>query len=203
MNKEKTMRLCLLLAGCACLLALVAEAAEDKPKFELHEWGVFGVYTNVEYANADMKAEWESLPKFMYGFVKGKRLPDFSGIVTKPIIYIHTKDMISMSMTVKFSKGMPTVWYPAAANIVEPLNKITADKLEWKLGVNQPPKKVFKGIGLKLKDAQQAPWIELARKPESAQVFAEAGFGGICPDRLRYLGLFHILDVEAGNAGAA
>ena len=180
------MRQCLLFAGCVCLLAWAVEAADGQPSFELHEWGVFGVYPNVEYANADMKAEWESLPKFMYGFVKGKKLP-YHGPVEKPIVYIHTKDAFALSMTVKFPEGTPIVWYPAAANIVDDgwHKIITADRLEWNLGVNQlpgnpkdaqqPPEDVFKGIE-KPKDAQQTPWFELARKPEAAQVFAAGGW---------------------------
>jgi hypothetical protein len=196
--QEKIMRQCLLIAGCACLLACAAKAAE--PSFELHEWGVFGVYPNVKYANADMKAEWESLPKFMYGFVKEKTVPECPTAVWKPIVYIHTKDAFPLSMTVRFPKGMPTVWYPAAANMIGDLKGlIMADRLDWNLQVNQRPQaflNCFKGTEIetkieteleaelktkleterKLKEAQLTPWVALARKPESAQVFAEVGF---------------------------
>ena len=42
----------------------------------VHEWGVVSAYSDVELANADMRAEWEGLPKFVYGQVDGRKIPE-------------------------------------------------------------------------------------------------------------------------------
>jgi hypothetical protein len=80
----------------------------------VHEWGVFSAYDDLEMANADMKAEWDSLPKFMYGQMAGRKLPDFTGnyVVRKPVVFFHSSETISMEMRVDFPQGMPVVWWP-------------------------------------------------------------------------------------------
>src|SRR5205807_6366590 len=43
---------------------------------QVHEWGVINVYNDVELANADMRSTWHALPKFVYGMVDQRHIPD-------------------------------------------------------------------------------------------------------------------------------
>ncbi|HEV3237048.1 MAG TPA: hypothetical protein VGZ25_08675 [Gemmataceae bacterium] len=80
----------------------------------VHEWGVFSAHDDLEMANAEMKAEWDSLPKFIYGQMAGRKLPDFYGnyVVRKPVVFFHAPETIAMEMRVDFPQGMPVVWWP-------------------------------------------------------------------------------------------
>ena len=41
----------------------------------VHEWGVFRVNEDADFANADLRAEWDGLPEFVYGHIKGRVVP--------------------------------------------------------------------------------------------------------------------------------
>src|SRR5262249_38137215 len=85
-----------LAAGAAGLLwaADAREPAQGPVKgFFVHEWGVWRLHDDLEFANADMRAEWDALPKFVYGQTTGREFPrhwDKPVItVTKPVIFFH------------------------------------------------------------------------------------------------------------------
>ena len=86
--------LTLLLVGVAGYLwaADVKEPADPPVKgFLVHEWGVFRVHDDVELANADLRAEWDGLPTFVYGQTMRRDFPrhwDRVQVeVLKPVIY--------------------------------------------------------------------------------------------------------------------
>jgi hypothetical protein len=80
----------------------------------VHEWGVFRLHDSVDFANADMKQEWNGLPRFVYGQVPGRDLPQQQSNITvlKPVIYLHSSQACSIDLRVDFPGGMPTVWWP-------------------------------------------------------------------------------------------
>ena len=80
----------------------------------VHEWGVFRLHDSVDFANADMKQEWNGLPRFVYGQVPGRDLPQQQSniMVLKPVIYLHSSQACSIDLRVDFPGGMPTVWWP-------------------------------------------------------------------------------------------
>ena len=63
-------------------------------------------------ANAAMRAEWDALPKFVYGRLDGRRLP-YRGPVSKPVIWLRSAEAIEFDLKVEFSSGRPAVWWPA------------------------------------------------------------------------------------------
>ncbi|MHC5038313.1 MAG: hypothetical protein ACYTHM_13440 [Planctomycetota bacterium] len=82
----------------------------------VHEWGVFTVYNDLEYANAGRKAEWASLPGFFYRQFPKQRLRWLPAAWDKPIIYFHTQRNMALKVEVGFPKGAPVVWWPAAVS---------------------------------------------------------------------------------------
>jgi hypothetical protein len=84
----------------------------------VHEWGVFTVFNDVDYANANMRAEWSSLPPVLYRQFPDPRLRFDQGgmIVKKPFIYFYSpRAGLSVEAKVTFTKGAPVVWWPAVA----------------------------------------------------------------------------------------
>jgi len=81
----------------------------------VHEWGVLSVYSDVELANADMRAEWDGLPKFVHGRVDARTVPVFSGEARVPVIYFHAPQPINLNVKVDFPRGKPAVWWPGNA----------------------------------------------------------------------------------------
>src|SRR5436309_4410298 len=104
--------LTLLFAGAVGLL-WAAEAKKPPPPvkgFAVHEWGVFRVHDDVELANADMRAEWDGLPKFVYGQTTGRHFPrrvDDLRPVFKPVIFFHAEQPMRAAVRVDFPKGVP------------------------------------------------------------------------------------------------
>ncbi len=98
----------------------VGVAPLGKDDLVVHEWGVFTVFTDVKYANANRKEEWGSLPKFFYRQFPKERLVWSPSGWDKPIIYVYAKPT-PMRVTVKvdFSEGAPVVWWPAVSSPVE------------------------------------------------------------------------------------
>jgi len=133
-------------------IALAADPAETPQKdLVVHEWGVISVYNDVELANADMRAVWAGLPKFVYGNVDRRSIPEQIVIITAPVIYFHTPNELLVNVKVEFPGGRPAVWWPANSNdgsYVGPLMRrgdakdlrVTSDKhLEWSLNLTKPP----------------------------------------------------------------
>src|SRR3954462_2449000 len=98
------------------LLPLLPAAPADVPPAQkglvVHEWGVFRVHDDAEMANADARAEWDSLPPFMYGNVSGRLLPVNWGpleIRRRPVVFFHTPEAAALTMRIDFPGGIPGV----------------------------------------------------------------------------------------------
>jgi RNA polymerase sigma factor (sigma-70 family) len=92
-----------------------------KPEdLDVHEWGVFTVFSDVKHANVNRKAEWTSLPGDFYRQFPERRLVCQPGEWLKPIINFYTKQpSLEIGVKVKFNEGAPVVWWPACASPVE------------------------------------------------------------------------------------
>src|ERR1700722_1064518 len=106
--------------GCALLFQPVVGAA-DAPKspakgYALHEWGVFTAYQEVDLANADMRGDWDNMPKFFYGQTPDRHVPSALVPVNVPVIYFHSPEAVELKLRVEFPEGgMPALWWPATA----------------------------------------------------------------------------------------
>jgi hypothetical protein len=159
------------LAAVGVGIALAADPAERPQKGLLvHEWGVINVYNDVELANADMRAVWESLPPFIYGNVDRRRIPirQEELIVLAPVIYFHTPADISVQVKVEFPGGRPAVWWPANSNIARQglrgITPATCDKhLEWQLALKAPVRGALQPL-------PKGHWLQACREVNAAQV---------------------------------
>src|SRR5215207_5511951 len=98
----------------------------------VHEWGVFRVSEDEEFANAALRAEWDDLPGFAYGFIKGRAVPQHWGALedrAKPIIFFHADRPTTVRVQVDFPGGMAGVWFPATAR-----PSVYADQQQPKVG---------------------------------------------------------------------
>jgi len=142
----------LLVAFVACCLGhqARAEPAAVRPVVKglvVHEWGVFTVHDDVKLANADMRAEWNGLPKFVYGQIKGRELPkDASRFmpVAKPVLFFHCPREIDVDLKVDFPGGLPAVWWPGTQTPAGTRSRTAAGPtlsrtLEWRLHLKEAP----------------------------------------------------------------
>lgn len=135
------------LLACSFLFFSIGEAFAEPAKGTLvvHEWGVFRVNSDVDFANADMRAEWDNLPEFVYGHIKGRVVPQHWGAVEirrRPIIFFHATEPMTARVKIDFPGGMPGVWYPATVNPAVFGNQkqpMVGTSLEWMLGIKQCP----------------------------------------------------------------
>lgn len=143
----------------------------------VHEWGVFRVSEDVDFANAALRAEWDDLPAFAYGFIKGRAVPQHWGAFeerNKPIIFFHAQEPIAVRLKIDFPGGMAGVWFPATEKpAVDGFEKQpkTGQSLEWNLGVKQCPK----GWTPKRTSAPEVPdkhWLNRTRQVTSDEIFA-------------------------------
>lgn len=137
-----------ILGAAAVGIVLAADPPTARQKdLVVHEWGVLSVHNDVELANADMRAVWEGLPRFIYGRVDQRRIPQEMVVIYAPVIYFHTRQDVSIHVKVEFPGGRPAVWWPGNSNIdyhpgqlgakVDPA---TCDKhLEWLLDLKTAP----------------------------------------------------------------
>ncbi len=176
------MRTCLILASLT--LALVPgftrpADAPAKPDLIVHEWGVISVYNDVELANADMRAEWAGLPKFVNGQIDGRKVPEYMGPVLAPVIYFHTAQPITLSVKVDFPGGKPAVWWPSTvtparggqqrANNPEPPLK----SLNWQVQLKSPEAVKVQPMAL-----PKDHWMAALREVKAEDVFVNQPFGG-------------------------
>jgi hypothetical protein len=153
-----------------CLVALNAGLTVEKPVqkgLEIHEWGVFRVNDDREVANADMRAEWAALPKFVFGQTVGRSPPisrppvardDGNEIgpsaigavypVEKPVVFVHSTKPLALEVRVDFPGGAPAVWWPRTVYPAKELDGSKGDGkrkeafryLEWHVPIKEPPK---------------------------------------------------------------
>ncbi len=114
---------------------LIAPTAAD---LTVHEWGVFTVYPNAEYANAGRRAEWATMPEFFYRQFPHVRLRWVPAAWDKPIVYFHSKRAcLKVEVEVAFTKGAPVLWWPACSKPLDMnVGGINVEKIPraWKQG---------------------------------------------------------------------
>jgi hypothetical protein len=134
----------LLASGLSWAEKTSGEQFDEQKGLVVHEWGVFRVHDDVEVANADMKAEWDSLPKFIYGHLPGREDHTDSNegkliIVTKPVLFFHSANALELDVQVGFPGGIPVVWWPSTIAPISGqlggLNPTVESTLKWHLFV--------------------------------------------------------------------
>ena len=183
------------IVAAAALTASAASAADPIKGLTVHEWGVFRVHADAESANADARAVWDALPGFVYGQVKGRKLPmhwPSLEIRDKPVIFFHTGREADVSLRVDFPGGMPGVWWPGTQEQAVTDGRLAgaetgkpAGHLQWRLHVG--------GRGPVPPAVADGHWIGRLRKVDAAHVSAavgERGFGRENEGFVYYDGVF-------------
>ncbi len=110
------------------------------PKLTVHEWGVFCGFADAQYANANLKEEWASMPEGFYRQFPEHRLRGVDSeappaFVEKPIIYFYTgRQNLALEVKLAFAAGAPVVWWPCATSPVDQTPPKPGDvfrALEW------------------------------------------------------------------------
>ena len=178
-------------------LAAVADPVPGPKGLVVHEWGVFRVHEDAALANADARAEWDSLPRFMYGNLSGRVLPVNWGVLEirrRPVIFFHSEQPLALRMRIDFPGGVPGVWWPgtrspaARGNARPPVG--TA--LEWQLRLKEPPPGLAPQHNT-LREVPKGHWVEQMRAVKCEEVFSVFGDGPIDVDREKFVfydGLF-------------
>jgi len=184
----------LILLTTLCSLAIACRAAE--PTYDLHEWGVFPVPRNVEWAMQDTRAELSGMPAFFCMVWPREKLPWF-GPVRKPVIYLYPTQPLQVSLTIRFAEGRPLVWWPAASSPVGGVPNQTPNELQFDLRVGDvapPGSSQRKRLDELAKSGQEIPdwdkkalkdtepfevakghWVEMLREVPSAKVYSSGG----------------------------
>jgi hypothetical protein len=187
-------------AGLALLAAATAQAQQPATVKGLvvHEWGVFRVHEDAQMANADVRAEWDELPGFVYGHIQGRQVPQHWGAVEirrRPIVFFHAAEPAQVRLRIDFPGGMPGVWWPATVNPAmlgnQPKPQV-GSSLEWDLAIKKAPD------GWRPKAAEppavvKGHWIDRLRKVEADEVFARYSPNPLDVERERFVyydGLF-------------
>ena len=180
--------LTLLLPGGAGLLwaADAKEPVEVPVKgFLVHEWGVFRVHDDVELANADARAEWDGLPKFVYGQTTMRDFPhrlEQLRPIYKPVIFLHAPKAMAVTVRVDFSRGVPAVWWPATwypAHEAQAFQRVPATPekparhLVWRLELKQPL--AVGGAPSERKPLGNAHWMQALRDVKCDEVYVALG----------------------------
>ena len=148
-----------------------------KKGFVVHEWGVFRVNENADYANADLRAEWDDLPEFIYGHIKGRAVPQHWGAIEirrRPIVFFHATEPITARLKINFPGGLAGVWYPATedpavyGNLKQPK---VGSSLTWNLGIKQCPQG-WQPKQPNLPAVSAKHWIARIRQVKSDEIFA-------------------------------
>jgi hypothetical protein len=168
-----------------CLVALSPGLTVEEPirkGLEVHEWGVFGVNDDREVANADMRAEWAALPKFVFGQTAGRDLPINQPQVYdvfKPVVFLHSPQPLALEVRVDFPGGAPAVWWPRTVYPAQELDGCPGDGkrkeafryLEWHVQVKEPPK--GQKSNAKPLAVDKGHWIETLRAVKADDVFTK------------------------------
>lgn len=183
----------LLVTVVGMLLGAAVSAAEPAVSKGLvvHEWGVFRVHEDVDLANADLRAEWDELPEFIYGQIKGRVVPVNWGaaeIRRRPVVFFHAPEGALVRMRIAFPGGMPGVWWPGTSTPAAVGNRQpkVGNYLEWQLGVKQPPPN-RRPRNTALSSVPRGHWIERLRAVQADEVFALFGDGPLDVDREKFV----------------
>ncbi len=163
----------------ASIFAGPAHAADPAPVkgLAVHEWGVFRVNEDVDFANAYLRAEWDDLPEFAYGYIKGRVVPQHWGAFeerARPLVFFHAKEPTELRLRIDFPGGMAGVWFPATerpAVVANQKQPKIGSTLEWHLGIKQCPQ------GWRPKtpappEVATKHWIARTRQVKSDEIFA-------------------------------
>src|SRR5262249_42870927 len=141
---------------------------------------------------AALRAEWDDLPGFAYGHIKGRLVPQHWGAFeerAKPILFFHAEEPVQVRLKIDFPGGMPGVWFPATespsvfGNEKQP--KI-GSALTWNLGVKKCP------TGWQPKspapaEVPDAHWISGIRKVKADEVFARFSPNNLDIEREKFI----------------
>jgi hypothetical protein len=166
---------------CAAVFAASATANGPVPNasgLKVHEWGVFRANEDADFANADLRAEWDDLPPFVYGHIKGRTVPVHWGPTEtrlRPIIFFHADKPLQVRARIDFPGGMAGVWFPATESPAvygkDQKQPKIGGFLEWNLGVKQVPDG-WQPKTMAPPDVSDKHWISRIRKVKSDQIFA-------------------------------
>ena len=180
-----------------CLLPLLFAFAPDAPEpavakgLVVHEWGVFRVHEDSEVANADIRAEWDSQPAFIYGNISGRVVPVNWGPAEfrrQPVVFFHSPQPLTVRMIIDFPGGMPGVWWPgtmspASRGTVKP---VIGTALDWQLHLKEaPPGRRPQHNGLR--EVPKGNWVETMRAVQCDEVYAIFGQGPLDLDREKFV----------------
>jgi len=170
----------LAILALASLGASTIHAAEADKGLKVHEWGVFRVNQDADFANAELRAEWDSLPGFVYGYIKGRVVPQHWGAVEirlRPLLFFHASQPAQVHVRIDFPGGMPGVWYPATSNpSIEGNGKQPriGSSLEWQIGVKTPPNG-WRPRTPTPAEVENDNWFAKARRVKCDEIFAKFG----------------------------
>jgi hypothetical protein len=195
--------LLLLLAGAVGLLwAADGKNPNEEPikGFLIHEWGVWRVHDDIEMANADMRAQWDELPAFVYGQTTTRDFPRHWDqpimTVTKPVLFFHAPAAMQADLRVGFPTGVPAVWWPATENPAYQGLGYTIDGqprktekvatfLEWKLGLKRPHWPVVQAPSVK--ELSTPHWMQTLRDVKCDDVYVSVGERGRTMEREKFV----------------
>jgi len=157
----------------------------------LHEWGVWRIHDDLELANADMRAVWEGLPKFVYGQVAGRDLPRHwdNRNVDRPIIFFHAAEPVDVTLRVDFPGGLPAVWWPGTVSPAVREGQVFGGPrpfrhLEWRLRIKEAPKGE-RALGAPAVD--DGHWVKTLRAVKADDVYAQVGERGFGYEREHFV----------------
>lgn len=170
-----------------------APAAKAQPALPVHkglavhEWGVWRIHRDLDMANADMRAVWEGLPKFVYGQVAGRDLPNHwnNRLSDRPVLFFHAKDPVDVTLRVDVPGGVPAVWWPSTHFPSEEVGMLGEPKpqerpfrhLEWRLRIKEA--RAAERVA-PLPHVDDGHWVKTLRAVKADDVFSsvgERGFG--------------------------
>jgi hypothetical protein len=183
----------------SAMLCAAGAGAADPPRkgFIAHEWGVFRVNQDADFANAELRADWDTLPPFIYGYIKGRVVPQHWGAVEirfQPLIFFYSGEPLNARVKIAFPGGMPGVWYPATHRpSIEGAQKQPkiGDALEWSISIKQP--QPLQRLRATPPQVAADHWIARARKVKSDDIYANFGPGNFDVEREKFIfydGLF-------------
>jgi len=172
--------------------ALAQGPAPVKKGLTVHEWGIFRVHEDVDFANADLRAAWDELPEFGYGHIKGRVVPHHWGAVEfrrRPIIFFYAQEPTTVRVKVDFPGGMAGVWFPATekpavfGNNKQPK---VGNSLEWNIGVKQLPNG-WQPKQPNVPAVSDRHWVSRIRQVKSDEIFARYSQNPLDVEREKFI----------------